>query len=162
MEVRKPCAEPERKLILVLEAGAHRCRWRCPISSAGGEIFVARRVRVASVSRECEDTLHVDKLRYVWKPPRPPGPNKQGPVFIAALKHGPVFIVASFQSAFIVKCKRADVFSYYPPQRITESAFRSARHGYTDRLSGPLAGWRGGSDGTVGSVWVCVGLSGSA
>ena len=35
---RKPCAEPERKL---------------------GEIFVARRVRVASVSRECERYAHV-------------------------------------------------------------------------------------------------------
>ena len=30
---------------------------------------------------------------------------------------------------------------------------------WSDRPSGPLAGW---SDGTVGSVWVCVGLSGSA
>ena len=38
---------------------------------------------------------------------------KEGPVFIAALKHGdgPVFIPAGFQRAFIVKCKRADVFS---------------------------------------------------
>ena len=47
---------------------------------------------------------------------RPPSPYKEGPVFIAALKHGPVFIRASFHSAFTVKCKRAHVFSYYPPQ----------------------------------------------
>ena len=48
--------------------------------------------------------------------PRPPSPYKEGPVFIAALKHGPVFIQRSFHSAFTVKCKQADVFSYYPPQ----------------------------------------------
>ena len=47
---------------------------------------------------------------------RPPSPYKEGPVFIAALKHGPVFIRVSFHSAFTVKCKRAHVFSYYPPQ----------------------------------------------
>ena len=52
---------------------------------------------------------------------RPPSPYKEGPVFIAALKDGPVFIRASFHSAFTVKCKRAHVFSYYPPQGVSLS-----------------------------------------
>ena len=37
---------------------------------------------------------------------------KGGLVFIAALKQGSVFILGDFQSAFRVKCKPADVFSY--------------------------------------------------
>jgi len=41
---------------------------------------------------------------------------KGGSVFIAALKQGSVFILGGIHSAFRVKCKRADVFSYYPPQ----------------------------------------------
>ena len=47
---------------------------------------------------------------------RPKGMPKGGPVFIAALKQGSVFILGGIHSAFRVKCKRADVFSYYPPQ----------------------------------------------
>ena len=47
---------------------------------------------------------------------RPKGMPKGGLVFIAALKQGSVFILGGIHSAFRVKCKRADVFSYYPPQ----------------------------------------------
>ena len=39
-------------------------------------------------------------------------PGSEGLVFIAALKQGSVFILGDFQSAFRVKCKPADVFSY--------------------------------------------------
>ena len=42
-------------------------------------------------------------------------PGSEGLVFIAALKQGSVFILGGIHSAFRVKCKRADVFSYYPP-----------------------------------------------
>ena len=45
-----------------------------------------------------------------------PKAAQRGPVFIAALKQGSVFILGGIHSAFRVKCKRADVFSYYPPQ----------------------------------------------
>ena len=57
---------------------------------------------------------------------RPKGMPKGGLVFIAALKQGSVFILGGIHSAFRVKCKRADVFSYYPPQSEAR-AFRAER-----------------------------------
>ena len=44
----KPCAEPERKLILVLEARAHRRKWRSAIAELVGD---ARRSRAGRKAR---------------------------------------------------------------------------------------------------------------
>ena len=60
---------------------------------------------------------------------------KGGFVFIAALKQGSVFILGGIHSAFRVKCKRADVFSYYPPQEVQEIIHGEKIH-FSRRASG--------------------------
>ena len=64
-------------------------------------------------------------------------PGSEGLVFIAALKQGSVFILGGFQIAFRVKCKPADVCSYYPPQRSSYLEQRAHRTAHSHRSNAP-------------------------
>ena len=94
------------KLELIAASGAAQCR-----SAAQNRRIVSRRRRLLrrarGARRECVCGTVPTSLETA--------PGSEGLVFIAALKQGSVFILGGFQSAFRVKCKPADVFSYYPP-----------------------------------------------
>ena len=71
---------------------------------------VARRFECSEVAQTAYGACGSDRRSVgAWTERAPNLRGREG------VKQGPVFIQPSFHSAFTVKCKQADVFSYYPP-----------------------------------------------